>query len=342
MDRAQPDRPPRHTWFLPIAEREHGAAAIRDFKARWPDDFGTPNVAIPAVEALRQGDIYAAGTYVDEWGCEFLNLQAGVIGEVKEPLISDWPRLDDLRLPEACLQVDRAAVNAACRASGQFLISDGFPRPFERLQFLRGTENVYLDLAAESPELRELLHRIHGHYCRELVLWARTDVDGLVFIDDWGSQNRLLIRPEMWRRWFKPLYLDYVNIAHSAGKKIFMHSDGHIAAIYQDLVEIGVDAINSQLFCMDLEDIGTRFQGRIAFWGEIDRQHILPFGTTDEVRAAVRRLAEATYDPSGGVIAQFEFGPGCKLENAHAVHEEWAHIADGSGAGWLSQAVKSA
>jgi uroporphyrinogen decarboxylase len=330
LDRTEPDRPPRHTWFLPIAEREHGTAAIRDFKARWPDDIGTPNVPIPAVEALRKGDMHAAGTYVDEWGCKFVNLQAGVIGEVKQPLLSDWSRLDELKLPEACLQVDIAAVNAACRASDKFLLSDAFPRPFERIQFLRGAENVYLDLATESPELRELLRRVHGLYCRELELWAKTAVDGLVFIDDWGSQNRLLIRPEMWRRWFKPLYQDYVSIAHGAGKKIFMHSDGHITAIYEDLVEIGVDAINSQLFCMDLEEIGRRFKGRIAFWGEIDRQRVLPFGTTHEVRASVRRLAEACYDQQGGVIAQFEFGPGCKLENAYAVHEEWARIADGS------------
>jgi hypothetical protein len=342
LDRTIPDRPPRHTWFLPIAEHDHGAAAIRDFKARWPDDIGTPNVPIPAVGALRKGDMHAEGTYVDEWGCKFINLQAGVIGEVKEPLVSDWSRLDELKLPEACLQVDIAAVNAACRASDKFLLSDAYPRPFERLQFMRGSENVYLDLATESPELRELLRRVHALYCRELEVWAKTDVDGLMFMDDWGAQSRLLIRPELWRRWFKPLYRDYVNIAHGAGKKIFMHSDGHIAAIYEDLVEIGVDALNSQLYCMDLEEIGRRFKGRIAFWGEIDRQRILPFGTTDEVRAAVQRLAEALYDRRGGVMAQFEFGAGCKLENAHAAHEEWARIANGSGDGWLSQAVKSA
>lgn len=322
-----PDRPPRHTWWLPIAALEHGAKAIRSFKERWPDDIGTPGVAVPELQVLRHGDPYAAGTYTDEWGCVFENLQPGIIGEVKHPPLDDWSRLDELKFPEACLCVDPAAVNAACRASDRFLLSDAFPRPFERLQFLRGAENVYLDLAEQSPELRELLHRVHHLYCRELEVWAETDVDGLVFIDDWGSQNRLLISPKQWREWFKPLYRDYVNISHDAGKKCFMHTDGNIADIYEDLVGIGLDAVNSQLFCMDIEDIGRRFKGRITFWGEVDRQRILPFGTVAETRAAVRRLADAIYDPVGGVIAQFEFGAACRLENAHAVHDEWTRIA---------------
>lgn len=321
-----PDRPPRHTWWLPIATLEHGAGAINAFKTRWPDDLATPGVTIPALAALRQGDMYAAGTFIDEWGCEFNNVQEGVIGEVKTPLLEDWSRLDSLRLPEECLQVDTAAVNAACRASDKFLLCDAYPRPFERIQFLRGTENVYMDLAEDTPELHELLHRVHDLNCRELEAWARTEVDSLVFIDDWGSQRGLLINPTQWRKTFKPLYADYIRIAHEAGKKAFMHSDGNILAIYDDLIEIGLDAVNSQLFCMDIEEIGRRCKGRLTFWGEIDRQSILPHGTVEDARAAVERVATALYDPAGGVIAQFEFGGGVKIANAHAVHEAWETI----------------
>lgn len=94
-----------------------------------------------------------------------------------------------------------------------------------------------------------------------------------MFMDDWGSMHSLLVSPDMWRARFQPLYEDYIRIAHDAGKKVFMmHSDGNITAIYEDLVEMGVDALNSQLFCMDIEELGRRFKGRITFWGEIDRQ----------------------------------------------------------------------
>jgi uroporphyrinogen decarboxylase len=98
------------------------------------------------------------------------------------------------------------------------------------------------------------------------------------------------IDPAVWRRVFKPRYADYVAIAHARGKKLFMHFDGYILDIYDDLIEIGIDAVNSQLFCMPIEEIGRRFAGRITFWGEIDRQHLLPFGTREEIAAAMTRL----------------------------------------------------
>jgi uroporphyrinogen decarboxylase len=109
-----------------------------------------------------------------------------------------------------------------------------------------------------------------------------------------------------------------------AGKHVFFHSDGMIADIIPDLVEIGVSALNSQLFCMDIEEIGRRFKGRITFWGEIDRQHVLPFGTPDQARAAVRRVRAALDDGTGGVIAQCEWGLRDPFENIAAVFEEWS------------------
>ena len=92
--------------------------------------------------------------------------------------------------------------------------------------------------------------------------------------------------------------------------------------IYEDLIEIGVDAINSQLFCMDIEEIGRQFAGRITFWGEIDRQHVMHTGTVAEVHAAVQRVIAALYRPAGGVIAQFELGAD-PLANADAVFQMW-------------------
>jgi hypothetical protein len=127
----------------------------------------------------------------------------------------------------------------------------------------------------------------------------------------------------MWRAVFKPLYKHYCDIIHGGGKYVFFHSDGYIAPIYEDLVEIGVDALNSQLFCMDIEELGRRFKGRITFWGEIDRQHVMPRGTPDDVRNAVQRVRRALADERGGVIAQCEWGKDNPKENVEAVFESW-------------------
>jgi len=127
---------------------------------------------------------------------------------------------------------------------------------------------VMIDLMEDSAELKELLRRVHDFFIKEVEIFAtKIDVDAICFMDDWGSQRALLIHPEIWRRVFKPLYAEYVKIAHDHGKKAFMHSDGHIEEIYPDLIEMGVDALNSQLFCMNIEELGRRFKGKITFWG---------------------------------------------------------------------------
>jgi hypothetical protein len=123
---------------------------------------------------------------------------------------------------------------------------------------------------------------------------------------------------------FKPLYAEYVDIAHSNGKKIFMHSDGHILAIYPHLVEIGVDALNSQLFCMGVENL-SQYAGSITFWGEIDRQHLLPNATDSEIAEAVGSVKESLWK-EGGCIAQCEFGAGANPDNVYAVYKAWSTI----------------
>ena len=319
-----PERIPRQLWVLPWAERTWPAelAAIRK---KYPDDI-VQSPGFLAEPLKTSGDEYAPGVYVDEWGCRFESRQAGIIGEVKEPRIAAWSDLDGLRLPQERLSVDVRKVDGFCAASGAFVHARTVVRPFELLQFLRGPENLYVDLAERPDGLFRLIEKVHRFFLEELELWASTDVDALFFADDWGSQNSLLISPILWRELFKPLYRDYVEMAHRHGKYIFMHSDGHIAAIYPDIVEIGVDALNSQLFCMDVKELGRRFAGRITFWGEVDRQRLLPYGSPADVAAAVRVAKEALFR-NGGVIAQCEFGIGARPENVAAVFETWDRLA---------------
>lgn len=323
LELQSPPRVPRQLWTLPWAERSYPAelAAIRK---KYPDDI----LRCPAplkTPLITQGDEHAPGLYTDEWGCRFENKQWGIIGEVKDPLLKDWRAWKSVRAPEERLSLDAAKVDEFCAANDVFVYSQPLIRPFELLQFIRGPETFYMDLAERPDELFLLMGRIHAFYKEELELWALTDVDALFFADDWGSQKSLLISPALWRELFKPLYRDYAEIAHRHGKYAFMHSDGYITDIYPDLIEIGVDALNSQVFCMDVPELGRRFGGQITFWGEVDRQHLLPRGTPGDVAAAVRTAKEAFFR-NGGAIAQCEFGIGARPENVEAVFQTWKSL----------------
>lgn len=319
LDMANPGRAPRELWLLPWTTKRF-QREIDSIRADYPPDtIGVPGYLTQ--KTISQGDPYAIGTYTDEWGCEFTNIQEGVIGEVKHPIIRDpdWEDADLVHIPRELLSIDRERVNAFCRDNdAKFRFGGCCPRPFEQLQFLRGTVELYMDLMEPPAGMLRFIERMHAFYCELLELWAKTDVDCLNMMDDWGSQNGLLIPPRVWRSIFKPMYKDYIDIAHRAGKRMFMHSDGHTLAIYPDLIEMGLDAFNSQLFCIGVDKL-ARFKGQITFWGEIDRQHLLPNGTTQDIENAVA-LVKDTLWSNGGCIAQCEFGPSAKPENVRQVY----------------------
>ena len=319
---AHPDRPPRDLWALPYISlfRKPELDAILE---RYPIDIGRSELSPGSNDQTL--DRYArAGSYTDEWGSVWHVGEPGVIGEVKGPILADWSKLATFRPPfELVRNRDLSYVNRLCEASDTFMLSDVCARPFERVQFLRGSQNVFMDLAYDTKEIRQLLALVHEYYLAEVASWAQSNVDGVFLMDDWGTNQRLLIKPEMWRAMFEPLYKEYCDIIHRAGKFVFFHSDGHIAAIYGDLIEIGIDAVNSQLFCMNIEALADQYKGQITFWGEIDRQQVLPFGKPEDVRQAVQRVRRAFDDGAGGVIAQCEWGKDNSQENIETVFEAW-------------------
>lgn len=319
-----PWRVPHQLWVLPWAE-DHFPEELHHLQQSYPDDIITSPIFLDQ-SPRTIGNQYDIGTYVDEWGCTFVNIQRGVIGEVKDALVKKWADLDKLQPPMAYLTVNIDKVNTFCRSTDRFVLGGCCPRPFERIQFIRRSDQLYLDLAEQPKDFYILLEKVHQFYLKELELWATSDVDGLSLMDDWGSQRSLLISPNIWRTIFKPLYKEYIEIAHAYGKKCFMHSDGYTAAIIPDLIEIGLDAFNTQIFIMDIGDLGRQFGGKITFWGELDRQELLPHGSTADVDAAVHRVHTAFWK-NGGVIAQCEFGAGSKPENIKQMFISWENIS---------------
>lgn len=317
-------RVPNQLWCLPWA-KERYPDMVQRIEKEYPDDIVTVPVRFTEQNPITKGDLFSSGEYVDEWGCQFTSIQSGIVGEVKAPIVApedeEWADVSRIHVPTEWLSFDVSEVNAFCENTECFTLSAACPRPFEQLQFIRGSERLYIDLFEPSEGFYDFVEKMHAFYCALVKKWCETKVDAIQFMDDWGAQQSLLIHPDQWRKIFKPLYKDYVDLAHKHGKKAFMHSDGHILSIIPDLIEIGVDALNSQIFCMGVENLAP-FKGEICFWGEIDRQYLLPYGTTEEIDKAVDAVANTLWE-NGGCIAQCEFGPGAKPENAYEVFKAW-------------------
>ena len=328
LTHASPDRALRDIWPLPgiYLFRQ---AELDALEGEFPMDMCwcslVPDEDNKGIEHLRQ-----SGKYTDDWDCVWQVGEPGVVGEVCQPALVDWSALPRFEPPWRLLRNrDFSYANHFCDASRRFVLSGLTAQPFERMQYLRGSENLYIDLAYGTAEVRKLLEIVHEYFLAEIEGWCRSNVDGVFFQDDWGSNRSLLISPAQWRDLFKPLYQDYCKRIHAAGKFAMFHSDGHIAAIFDDLVEIGVDAINTQLFCMDITRLAEKYKDKITFWGEIDRQRLLAFGSAAEIREGVRQVRRALDDGMGGVIAQCCWGLDNSLEKIATVYRTWLEPREG-------------
>lgn len=321
----RPERAPRDLWVLPWADI-HYPDAVRELRSRYPSDIKSAS-SFRRESSVVRGEMHKVGTYVDAWGCVFENIHEGIHGEIKDPIVKgeEWEDRDKVHIPMEWFDIDTEGVNAYCRENDVFVLSGFCARPFERLQFIRGTEQLYIDLALRNEGLMEFIETLHKFNCDLMEAWAKTDVDSLFMMDDWGAQNNLLISPDTWIEIFKPMYRDYCEIAKASGKKMFMHSDGNILKIYPHLIEIGVDALNSQIFCMGIDNL-KQYAGKITFWGEMDRQHMLVDKTPADIDEAVRHINDTLWK-DGGCIAQCEFGPGGKPENVMQTYKSWDEIA---------------
>lgn len=144
----KPSRIPRELWLVPWAQYEYP-----DELAAIQHDFPNDIVRIPWFyndAVFTEGNPFEPGRFVDEWGCVYENAQRGVTGEVKTPMVQDWSDLEKVTPPEVMLTQDIARSNEFCRNTDRFCLAGCTPRPFERLQFLRGTENVYMDIIRKS------------------------------------------------------------------------------------------------------------------------------------------------------------------------------------------------
>ena len=258
----------------------------------------------------------------DDWGCGWLWNTPDYMGQAVAHPLSDWAALEGFRPPDPMTGEEGVrSMEEAVRQDGhrRFVFADG-GELFQRMFFLRGFEDLLVDLLEDRPEVYALRDMVLTFDLKRIERWLETGlVDGIIFRDDWGSQSALMVRPDIWRKAFKPAYKRIVEAIHSGGACASFHSDGAIGEIVPDLVEIGWDELNPQAHLMDVEDLGRRFGGRVCFRADIDRQRTLPMGTPEEVRALVERFFNAFGRFDGGYVGWGEMSSDVPIANGEAM-----------------------
>jgi uroporphyrinogen decarboxylase len=228
----------------------------------------------------------------DWWGVGFDTGEEGYFARVNP--MSNTKDLDNYPWPDAHEPhlLDEAILAAESSGDEYFTIPNFGFALFERAWSLRGFEQFFLDLALDPNFACALLDRITKIQLALIDRFIELGVDGAYFGDDYGAQNSLLMSPEMWRELIKPRLAQLFAPFRDRGLPIIMHSDGQIQKILPDLVEIGLTALNPvQPEVLDHQWLYSQFGGRLAFYGGISTQTVLPNATVEEVKKAVTRCA---------------------------------------------------
>lgn len=178
---------------------------------------------------------------------------------------------------------------------------------FEIYCHLRGMENAFVDVVAEPEFLDATLDRIEAIQTRmlERFLTELGSMIDLVFIsDDLGSQESQLFSTAVYVRHLKPRLKRWVDLVHAHGKQVLFHTDGAARPFIPHLIDCGVDILNPiQHVCPGMERaaLSRDFGDRLVFHGGVENQHVLPFGTVDDVHREVVTCLE-TLGARGGYV----------------------------------------
>jgi uroporphyrinogen-III decarboxylase len=178
--------------------------------------------------------------------------------------------------------------------------------PFAICRYLRKMEVYFQDLILERDRVDELHDRVTTLLENMIRQYAQAGADGVTFCEDWGTQERLLIRPDMWREIYKPLYRRLCSTAHQCGLHVLMHSCGYDWDILDDLAEAGVNAMQfDQPALYGLERLAQKMQSRkLCLYSPVDIQRILPTGDRERIVSEARRMAKLFSGEHGGFIAK--------------------------------------
>jgi uroporphyrinogen decarboxylase len=240
----------------------------------------------------------------DIWGVGW-DLEAEGVW-IKHHPIQDPAALAEYEFPDPQLPGLMESVEQLVASQGReyFVLAFQHISLFERAWALLGFENLMIAIAEENPYLDDFFKKIGDFQAAVAGRFVQCGVDGVRIGDDYGSQDGLLISPEKWRRYIKPNLRQMYSVYQKAGLPVFQHSCGDLRSILGDFIDLGLNVLHPlQPKAMPLDVVECTIGGKICFFGGIDTQELLPFGTPADIRQAVLSCVRLLGRRGGYIIA---------------------------------------
>jgi hypothetical protein len=244
----------------------------------------------------------------DHWGCLWVQSETvRNMGQIKGYPLQDWQALDSYRWPDPDEPRFYTGMQERFAGSeGKYVLVGYFMLIFERMWALRGFDNLLTDLLIRDERTEMLADRVVDFalgWIRNVSRRFPGRIHGVHFSDDWGTQQGLMVRPDIWRDFFKHRYKRLFDAMHAVGWHAWMHTDGKINDIVGDLIEVGVDALQlEQPALLGIAEIGEKYSGKVCFQSQCDIQTTLPLRSIAEIQQEARFLLEQWSTAKGGFV----------------------------------------
>ena len=295
-------------------------------------DFTSEDTVLPELSPWER----AGEPYTDTWGCVWETTDDGITGAVTEHPLADWDALQDFTPPDPAQTNGMAAINWSAiedkirKSSTEGKHSAGgleHGHAFLRLSYLRGYEELLLDMADGEKRLRQLIEMVEEFSIGIVQRYVNLGVAMMRYPEDLGMQLGPMVSPKHFRTYIKPIYERLMAPANNAGCVVHMHSDGDIRDLVDDLVVSGVDALNLQDLVNGIDWIASNLKGRVCIDLDIDRQQITRFGSPEQIDNLIRQEVQKLGSPEGGLMMIYGLYPGVPLENIKAIMDAMERYA---------------
>lgn len=311
----KPDRTPTYAWFhqetmkkLRAHYKTEDDAAIRKELGIEGWSNAGPSISFPEFEAKaterpggkpwKKAIWLDDRTYEDAWGVRHRLGDGDWYEEwVTGPLV-DARNVDDvLAYPfpttKQIVDPENYPQKVIDLKNDNLFVSAGIPNPYKIAWLLRGMDNILMDYLINRDMLEAIYDKLYELYTDMALRMARADVDMISMVGDIAMQDRIIMGPDSWREVDKPRLAKLIAACREVKPDLFffIHSDGNVWDVMDDLVEIGFNVINPiQPECMDPVEVKKNWGDKITLHGGVSLQRTLPFGTVDDVRAEVEHL----------------------------------------------------
>ncbi|MDO9543503.1 MAG: uroporphyrinogen decarboxylase family protein [Kiritimatiellia bacterium] len=244
----------------------------------------------------------------DEWGNIWHRVKdKSASGEIYKPALEDWAGLKDFKLPDFTDPDRYTQCRAVFAKHPDYYHLVGLPcSPFSTCRYLRKMEVYFQDLILERDHIDTLHERVTTLMEDVIRLYADGGADGVFIAEDWGTQERLLVSPTMWREIFKPLYRRFCGTAHRYGMHVLLHSCGYNWEILDDLAEVGINCFQfDQPRIYGLDRLADKLRSlNVCLFSPPDIQRVMPSGNKELIESEVRAMVRLFGGKQGGLIAK--------------------------------------